>query len=73
VLAIVAVRCSVLTRDCFGRPVSVLLGDQDHLSATSSACRKDSASTSRCRCSCGYWLREVLHGNLGQSIFLQRR
>ena len=39
---------------------------------TSRACRRSTASTSRCRCSSAYWLSELLHGNLGQSIFLQR-
>ena len=39
---------------------------------TSRACRRSTASTSRCRCSSAYWLRELAHGNLGHSIFLQR-
>jgi len=71
VMGIVAVFVFVLTHAAPGDPVAVLLGDQ--------ASAEDIA---RVRVQYGldkplpvqfaYWLREVLHGNLGQSIFLQR-
>jgi peptide/nickel transport system permease protein len=71
VMGIVAVFVFVLTRAAPGDPVAVLLGDQ--------ATAEDIA---RVRVQYGldrplpvqfvYWLREVLQGNLGQSIFLQR-
>ncbi len=71
VLAIVAVMVFVLTRAASGDPIAVLLGDQ--------ATAEDIA---RVRQAYGldqplpvqfvYWLREVLQGNLGDSIFLQR-
>ncbi|RQP23354.1 ABC transporter permease [Piscinibacter terrae] len=71
VMSIVAVFVFVLTRAAPGDPVAVLLGDQ--------ATAEDIA---RVRVQYGldkplpvqfvYWLREVLQGNLGQSIFLQR-
>ena len=71
VLAIVAVLVFVLTRAASGDPISVLLGDQ----ATA-------ADIARVQQLYGLdrplpvqfvvWLREVLQGNLGESIFLQR-
>ena len=71
VLVIVAVLVFVLTRAASGDPVSVLLGDQ----ATA-------ADIAKARIAYGldrplpvqffYWAREVLQGNLGDSIFLQR-
>jgi peptide/nickel transport system permease protein len=71
VLAIVAVLVFVLTRAASGDPVSVLLGDQ--------ATAEDVARVQKLYgldkplpVQFGYWLKQVLHGNLGDSIFLQR-
>jgi len=71
VLAIVAVIVFVLTRAASGDPISVLLGDQ--------ATAEDIARVQKLYgldkplpVQFGYWLREVAHGNLGDSIFLQR-
>jgi peptide/nickel transport system permease protein len=71
VLAIVAVIVFVLTRAASGDPISVLLGDQ--------ATAEDIARVSKeygldkpLPVQFAYWVREVLQGNLGQSIFLQR-
>ena len=71
VLALVAVIVFVLTRAASGDPVSVLLGDQ--------ATAEDIARVQKLYgldkplpVQFVYWLKEVLHGNLGQSIFLQR-
>jgi peptide/nickel transport system permease protein len=71
VLAIVAVMVFVLTRAASGDPISVLLGDQ--------ATAEDIARVQKVYgldkplpVQFGYWLREVLKGNLGDSIFLQR-
>jgi peptide/nickel transport system permease protein len=71
VLILVAVMVFALTRLASGDPIAVLLGDQ--------ASAKDIAQV---RVQYGldkplltqfaYWVKEVLHGNLGQSIFLQR-
>ena len=71
VLAIVAVLVFVLTRAASGDPVSVLLGDQ----ATAEdivRVKKDYGLDKPLPVQFGYWLREVVQGNLGQSIFLQR-
>jgi len=71
VLAIVAVLVFVLTRAASGDPVSVLLGDQ--ATATDiERVKKDYGLDQPLPVQFAYWLREVLHGNLGQSIFLQR-
>ncbi len=71
VLAIVAVLVFVLTRAASGDPISVLLGDQ--------ATAEDVARVQKLYgldkplpVQFGYWLRQVLQGNLGDSIFLQR-
>jgi len=71
VLAVVAVLVFVLTRLASGDPVALLLGDQ----ATA-------ADIAQARVQYGLdkplptqfllWLGELAHGNLGQSIFLQR-
>jgi peptide/nickel transport system permease protein len=71
VLLLVAVLVFVITRLAPGDPAAVMLGEQ----ATA-------ADIAQLRASYGldkplpvqfaYWLGEVLHGNLGQSIFLQR-
>jgi peptide/nickel transport system permease protein len=71
VLAIVAVLVFVLTRAASGDPVSVLLGDQATASDIERV-KKDYGLDQPLPVQFGYWLREVLHGNLGQSIFLQR-
>jgi peptide/nickel transport system permease protein len=71
VLAIVAVLVFVLTRAASGDPVSVLLGDQA-TAADIERVKKDYGLDQPLPVQFGYWLREVLHGNLGQSIFLQR-
>ena len=71
VLAIVAVLVFVLTRAASGDPVAVLLGDQ--------ATAEDIARVQKVYgldqplpVQFGFWLRELAHGNLGESIFLQR-
>ncbi|HEU5295974.1 MAG TPA: ABC transporter permease [Burkholderiaceae bacterium] len=71
VLALVAVLVFVLTRAASGDPVAVLLGDQA-TAADIERVRKDYGLDQPLPLQFGYWLREVLHGNLGQSIFLQR-
>src|SRR5258705_3199944 len=71
VLALVAVLVFVLTRAASGDPIAVLLGDQ----ATApdiERVKKDYGLDQPLPLQFGYWLREVLQGNLGQSIFLQR-
>jgi len=71
VLAIVAVLVFVLTRAASGDPISVMLGDQ--ATATDIArVQKEYGLDKPLPVQFGYWLREVLQGNLGQSIFLQR-
>ena len=71
VMAIVAVLVFVLTRAAPGDPIAVLLGDQ--------ATAEDIARVQKVYgldkplpVQFGYWLRELAHGNLGESIFLQR-
>jgi len=71
VLAIVAVLVFVLTRAASGDPIAVLLGDQA-TAADIARVQKDYGLDRPLAVQFGYWLREVLHGNLGQSIFLQR-
>jgi peptide/nickel transport system permease protein len=71
VLAIVAVLVFVLTRAASGDPVSVLLGDQA-TAADIERAKRDYGLDKPLPVQFGYWLREVLQGNLGQSIFLQR-
>lgn len=71
VLAIVAVLVFVLTRAASGDPVSVLLGDQATAEDVERV-KKDYGLDKPLPVQFGYWLREVLQGNLGQSIFLQR-
>lgn len=71
VLALVAVLVFVLTRTASGDPVAVLLGDM----ATSSdieRVRKLYGLDQPAPVQFVMWLREVVQGNLGQSIFLQR-
>jgi peptide/nickel transport system permease protein len=71
VLALVAVLVFVLTRAASGDPISVLLGDQA-TAADIERVKKDYGLDQPLPLQFGYWLREVLQGNLGQSIFLQR-
>jgi len=71
VLAIVAVLVFVLTRAASGDPVSVLLGDQATAEDIARV-KKDYGLDKPLPVQFGYWLREVVQGNLGQSIFLQR-
>jgi peptide/nickel transport system permease protein len=71
VLAIVAVIVFVLTRAASGDPISVLLGDQATAEDIARV-QKDYGLDQPLPVQFGYWLREVLQGNLGQSIFLQR-
>jgi peptide/nickel transport system permease protein len=71
VLAIVAVMVFVLTRAASGDPVSVLLGDQATAEDIARV-QKDYGLDKPLPVQFAYWLGEVLHGNLGQSIFLQR-
>ncbi len=71
VLAIVAVGVFVLTRMASGDPIAVLLGDQAS-AADIARVRVDYGLDKPLPVQFGFWLGEVLHGNLGQSIFLQR-
>jgi peptide/nickel transport system permease protein len=71
VMAIVAVLVFVLTRAASGDPIAVLLGDQ--------ATAEDIARVQKVYgldkplpVQFGLWVRELAHGNLGESIFLQR-
>ena len=71
VMAIVAVLVFVLTRAASGDPIAVLLGDQ--------ATAEDIARVQKLYgldrplpVQFMLWLRELAHGNLGESIFLQR-
>jgi len=71
VLAIVAVLVFVLTRAASGDPISVLLGEQATAEDIARV-KKDYGLDKPLPVQFGYWLREVVQGNLGQSIFLQR-
>lgn len=71
VLVLVAVLVFVLTRTASGDPVAVLLGDMA-TAADIERVRKDYGLDRPVPVQFGLWLREVLQGNLGQSIFLQR-
>ncbi|UST52789.1 ABC transporter permease (plasmid) [Comamonadaceae bacterium OTU4NAUVB1] len=71
VLAIVAVLVFVLTRAASGDPVAVMLGDQA-TAADIARVQVEYGLDKPLPVQFGYWLREVLQGNLGQSIFLQR-
>ena len=71
VMALVAVIVFVLTRAASGDPISVLLGDQATAEDIASA-QKIYGLDKPLPVQFGYWLRELSHGNLGQSIFLQR-
>jgi len=71
VLAIVAVLVFVLTRAASGDPVSVLLGDQA-TAADIARVQKEYGLDKPLPVQFGYWLGQVVRGNLGDSIFLQR-
>jgi peptide/nickel transport system permease protein len=71
VLAIVAVIVFVLTRAASGDPISVLLGDQATAEDIARV-QKEYGLDKPLPVQFGYWVGEVLQGNLGQSIFLQR-
>src|ERR1700754_4318836 len=71
VLAIVAVMVFWLTRAASGDPISVLLGDQA-TAADVARVQKQYGLDKPLPVQFGYWLREGLQGNLGDSIFLQR-
>ncbi|MDR7379098.1 peptide/nickel transport system permease protein [Rhodoferax ferrireducens] len=71
VMALVAVLVFILTRAASGDPISVLLGDQ----ATAEdivRVQREYGLDQPLVVQFGYWLKELAHGNLGQSIFLQR-
>lgn len=71
VLAIVAVLVFALTRLASGDPVALLLGDQATAADIAQARARyglDQPLTTQFV----LWLRELAHGNLGQSIFLQQ-
>lgn len=71
VLSIVAVLVFALTRAASGDPISVLLGDQ----ATAADIARVQAQYGLDKplpVQFGLWLGQVLQGNLGDSIFLQR-
>ena len=71
VLVIVAVLVFALTRAASGDPISVLLGDQ----ATAEdvvRVQKEYGLDKPLPVQFGLWAGQVLRGNLGQSIFLQR-
>jgi peptide/nickel transport system permease protein len=71
VMAIVAVLVFVLTRAASGDPIAVLLGDQataDDIARVQKLYGLDRPLPVQF----GLWLKELAHGNLGESIFLQR-
>ena len=71
VLLLVAVMVFTLTRLAAGDPVAILLGDQATAEDIAQA-RVQYGLDQPLLHQFGYWLKEVAHGNLGQSIFLQR-
>jgi peptide/nickel transport system permease protein len=71
VLAIVAVMVFVLTRAASGDPISVLLGDQATAEDIARV-QKQYGLDKPLPVQFGYWLGQVVRGNLGDSIFLQR-
>ena len=71
VLALVAVIVFVLTRAASGDPISVLLGDQataDDIARVQKVYGLDKPLPVQF----ALWVKELAHGNLGESIFLQR-
>ena len=71
VMALVAVIVFVLTRAASGDPVTVLLGDQATAEDIARV-QKQYGLDKPLPVQFGYWLKELSHGNLGDSIFLQR-
>ena len=71
VLLLVAVMVFTLTRLAAGDPVAILLGDQATAEDIAQA-RVQYGLDQPLLHQFAYWLKEVAHGNLGQSIFLQR-
>jgi peptide/nickel transport system permease protein len=71
VMAIVAVLVFVLTRAASGDPIAVLLGDQataEDIARVQKVYGLDKPLPMQFL----LWLKELAHGNLGESIFLQR-
>jgi peptide/nickel transport system permease protein len=71
VLILVAVMVFALTRLASGDPIAVLLGDQASAEDIAQV-RVQYGLDKPLLTQFGYWVKEVLQGNLGQSIFLQR-
>jgi peptide/nickel transport system permease protein len=71
VMFIVAVLVFVLTRAAPGDPIAVLLGDQA-TAADIARVQKVYGLDRPLPVQFALWLRELAHGNLGESIFLQR-
>jgi len=71
VLVLVAVMVFALTRLASGDPIAVLLGDQATVEDIAQA-REQYGLDKPVLTQFAYWVKEVLHGNLGNSIFLQR-
>jgi peptide/nickel transport system permease protein len=71
VMAIVAVLVFALTRAAPGDPVAVLLGDQANAEDIERV-KKVYGLDKPLPVQFGLWLKELAHGNLGESIFLQR-
>lgn len=71
VLAIVAVLVFMLTRLAAGDPMALLLGDQASVADIAQA-REQYGLDKPLPVQFALWVQELLHGNLGQSIFLQR-
>ena len=69
VMAIVAVLVFVLTRAAPGDPISVLLGDQATAEDVARV-QKQYGLDKPLPVQFGYWLGQVVRGNLGDSIFL---
>ena len=68
---LVAVLVFILTRAAPGDPIAVLLGDQATAEDIARV-QKVYGLDRRCRSSSGCGCSELAHGNLGESIFLQR-
>ena len=71
VLLLVAVMVFALTRLASGDPIALLLGDQATAADIAQA-RVQYGLDQPLLTQFGYWIKEVVQGNLGQSIFLQR-
>ncbi len=71
VLTIVAVLVFMLTRMAAGDPMALLLGDQASTADVAQA-RSQYGLDKPLPIQFALWVQELLHGNLGQSIFLQR-